>query len=186
MNFGKPKYQENAELCYMDTDSFIIHIKTDDVHGDIANDIEEIFDKSNYEVNKPLPTGNNKKVIGLMKDELGGKITVEFVALIPKTYSSLIDDDINSKRAKEVKKCVTAKLIKHILYVDCSFSSKSVLQSQQIFKNEAHNVYTKEINIIVLRSNDDKRLQTFDNITSYPYGTSIGKVCKTELLNKYR
>ena len=60
----KPKYQDNAKLCYMDTDSFIIYIKTQDLYEDIANDVEKRFD----EVNRPLPTGKNKKVIGLMKD----------------------------------------------------------------------------------------------------------------------
>ena len=70
----KPKYNDNAKLCYTDTDSFIIHIKTEDFYKDIANDVEKRFDTSNYEVNRPLPAGKNKRVIGLMKDELGRKI----------------------------------------------------------------------------------------------------------------
>ena len=76
----------------MDTDSFIMHIKTEDFYEDTTNDVEKRFDTSNYEVNRPLPMGKNKKVIGLMKDELGGKIMTEFVALRPKTYSYLTDD----------------------------------------------------------------------------------------------
>ena len=63
----------------MDTDSFIVNIKTADFYEDIANDVEKIFDTSNYDVNRPLPNGKNKIVIGLMKDELGGKIIIEFV-----------------------------------------------------------------------------------------------------------
>ena len=86
-NYIKPKYENNANLCYMDTDSFVIHIKNEDAYEDIANDVEKRFNTSNYEVNMPLSTGKNKKVIGLMKDELGGKIMTEFVALKPKTYS---------------------------------------------------------------------------------------------------
>ena len=70
----KPKYGDNVKLCYMDTDSFIMHIKKKDLYKDIANDIEKRFDTSNYEVSKPLPTGTNKKVIGLAKDELRRKI----------------------------------------------------------------------------------------------------------------
>ena len=83
----KPKYIDNVKLCYMDTDSFVMNIKTNDFYKDIADDVEKRFDTSNYEVNRPLPTGKNKKVIGLMKDELGGKIIEEFVTLRPKTYS---------------------------------------------------------------------------------------------------
>ena len=91
-DYMKPKYGDNVKLCYMDTDSFIMHIKTEDFYEDIANDVEKRFDTSNND-NRPLTTGKNKKVIGLMKDGLGGKIMTEFVALRPKTYSYLMDDD---------------------------------------------------------------------------------------------
>ena len=91
-DYIKPKYQDRAKLCHMDTDSFIINIKTKNFYGDVANDVEERFDTSNYDVSRPLLTGKNKKVIGLMKDELGGKIMTEFAALRPKTYSYLMDD----------------------------------------------------------------------------------------------
>ena len=91
-DYMKPKYGDNIKLCYMDTDSFIMNIKTEDFYKDIANDVKKRFDTSNYEVNRPLPTGKNKKVIGLMKDELGRRVITEFVALRPKTYSYLTDD----------------------------------------------------------------------------------------------
>ena len=71
-DYMKPKYANNVKLCYMDTDSFIMNIKTNDFYKDISNDVENRFDTSNYEANRPLPTGKNRKVIGLMKDELGG------------------------------------------------------------------------------------------------------------------
>ena len=80
-DYMKPKYDDNVKLCYMDTDSFIINIKTEDFYKDIAKDVEKRFDTSNYEVNRPLPIRKNKKVTGLMKDELGGRIIREFVAL---------------------------------------------------------------------------------------------------------
>ena len=73
-DYMKPKYDNNVKLCYINTDSFIMNIKTNDFYEDIANDVENRFDTSNYEVNRPLPMGRNKKVIGLMKDKLGGKI----------------------------------------------------------------------------------------------------------------
>ena len=81
----KPKYGDNVKLCYIDTGSFITNIKTEDFYKDIANDVEKRFDTSSFEVNRPLPTGKNKKVIGLMKDELEGTIITEFVTLRPKT-----------------------------------------------------------------------------------------------------
>ena len=102
-NYMKPKYNDNVKLCYMDTDSFVMNIKTKDFYKDISSDVDKRFDTSNYEVNRPLPTGKNKKVIGLMKDELGGKIITEFVTLRPKTYSYLTDDGKEDKKLKEQK-----------------------------------------------------------------------------------
>ena len=104
-DYIKPKYQLTAKLCYMDTDSFISHIKTEGVFEDIADDVKKRFDTSNYEVNSPLPTGKNKKVIGLMKDKLGGKTMTEFVALRPKTNSYLMDDSNSDNKAKGTKIC---------------------------------------------------------------------------------
>ena len=100
-DYMKPRYNDNIKLCYMDTDSFVMNIKTEDFYKDIANDVEKRFDTSNYEVNRPLPTGKNKKVIGLMKYELGGKIITEFVVLRPKTYSYLVTILKKIKRLKE-------------------------------------------------------------------------------------
>ena len=81
----KPKYQNNAKICYMDPDSFIIHIKTKDFSKDIAHDAEKWYDASNYSEDdkRLLPRGINNKVIGFFKDELGRKIIIEFVALRP-------------------------------------------------------------------------------------------------------
>ena len=100
-DYIKPKYGDNEKLCYMYTDSFIMHIKTEDFYKDIA-------DIANYddEVSRPLPAAKNKKVIGLMKDELGGKIMTEFAALRPKTYSYLMDDGGGDKKVKGTKNCV--------------------------------------------------------------------------------
>ena len=102
----KSKYQNNAKLCYMDTDSFIIHFKTEDVYKDIADDDKKQFDTSNYSEDdkKQLPNSMNKKVIGLFKDELEGRIVIIFVALRPRTYSYLMDDDSEHKKAKGTKK----------------------------------------------------------------------------------
>ena len=132
-DYMKPKYANNVKLCYMDMDSFIINIKTNDFYKDIFNDVENRFDTSNYEVNRPLPTGENKKIIGLMKDELGGKIITEFVTLRPKTYSILTDDGKGDKKVKGTKKCVIKKKIKFNDYKKCLFSDELILKSQQRF-----------------------------------------------------
>ena len=111
-DYMKPKHNGNVKLYYMDTDSFVMNIKTKDFYKDISSDVDKIFYTSNYEVNRPLPTGKNKKVIGLMKDELGGKIITEFVTLRPKTYSYLTDDGKEDKKTKGTKKCVIKRMIK--------------------------------------------------------------------------
>ena len=129
--YMKPKYADNVKLYYMDTDSFIMHIKTEDFCKDIAHDVEKRFDTSYYEVNRPLPTGNNKKVIGLMRDELGGKIMTEFAALRPKTYSYLMDDGGSDKKAKGTKKCVIKRRLKFNYYKDCLLNNEIVLKLQQ-------------------------------------------------------
>ena len=122
----KPKYGDNVKLCYIDTDSFIMHIKTEDFYKDIADHVEKRFDRSNYEVDRPLPTGKNKKVIGLMKDELGGKIMTEFVALRPKTYSYLTDNCEEDKKAKGAKKYVIKRRLKFNDYKDCLLKSNCI------------------------------------------------------------
>ena len=110
-DYIKPKYEDAAKLCYMDTDSFIIHIKTEDFYEDIANDVEKWFDTSNYDENdkRPLPIGKNKKVVCLFKDELGGRIMKELVGLRAKIYAYLLDDDTEYKKAKGKK---SVKIIK--------------------------------------------------------------------------
>ena len=99
-NEMKPKYEDRIRLCYMDTDSFIMHVKTEDFHKDIADDVEKKYDISNYTVERPLPMGKNKKVIGMIKDELGGRIMKEFIGLRPKCYSYLTEDGNVDKKAK--------------------------------------------------------------------------------------
>ena len=131
-----------------------------------------------------MPTGKNKKEIGLMKDELGERIMSEFVALRVKTYAYLIDDDNEVKEVKGTRKCVVNRELKFNDYKDYQPNNKAVLKSQQRFKIDRHDVYAEEVNKTALNSNDDKRLQTFDKITTYPFGTSAGKVCKAELLSK--
>ena len=169
-DYMKSKYNDNVRLCYMDTHSFIMNIKTNDFYKDISDDVHNKFDTSNYEVKRPLPIGKNKKVIGLMKDELGGEIITEFIALRPKTYSYLTDNYKIDKKAKGTKKCVIKKMIKFDDYKKCSLNDKVILKSQQRFISTKHDVYTENVNKIALSNDDDKRIISSDKITSYPYG----------------
>ena len=168
----------------MDTDSFIMHIKTEDFYKDIADDVEKNYDTSDYTCERPLPIGKYKKVIGSMKDELGGKLMEEFVGLRPKCYSYLMDDGKVYKKAKGTKKCAIERNLLFDNYSECLTEKKKILRSQQRFKSDRHDAYTEEINKIALSYNDDKRLIAYDGITTYPYGIRAGILCKQELLSK--
>ena len=97
---------EKLKLCYMDMDSLVYEIKTEDFYTDIADNVPARFNTSGYCPNRPLSVGLNKEVIVLMKDELGGKIMTEFVALRPKLYSYKKLDGSEDKKCKGIKKCV--------------------------------------------------------------------------------
>ena len=118
-DYMKPKNGDNLQLCYMDTDLLVYRIKTEDFYADIADDIPARFDTSGYCDNYPLPVGLNKKVTGLMKDELGGDIMTEFVALRPKLYSYRKLDGMEDKKCKRIKKCVIKKTLTFEDYKAC-------------------------------------------------------------------
>ena len=130
-DYMKPKYGDNVNLCYMETDSFMMNIKTEDLYKNIANDVEKRFYTSNYECDRPLPTGKNKKVIGLMKAELGGRVITEFVGLRARTYSYLTDDCKEDKKAKGTKKCVIKRMIKFDDYKNCLLNGEVILKSNK-------------------------------------------------------
>ena len=136
------------------------------------------------QIEPPLPIGKKKKVIGLFKDELGGKSIAEFCALRAKAYAYKLDDDTEHKKAKGTKKCIVKREIILENYKDSLFNDKVVIRSQQRFRSYNHKVYTEEVNKIAISSNDDKRIQTFDKVTTYPYGTNVFKVCENEMLLK--
>ena len=169
-DYIKNKYGEKANLCYTDTDSFIINVKTEDFYKDISENAIERFDTSNYIHVRPLPMGVNKKVLVLMKDELGGAIITEFVALRPKPYSYKTEDNVELKKAKGTEKCIINKMLNFSDYKNCLFNNRKVLRSQQRFKSENHYMYTENINKIALSCDNDKRIVAVDGISSYPYG----------------
>ena len=187
-DYVKPKYKDKVQLCYMDTDSFAINIFSENFFEDINNDVERWFDTSNYDENdkRPLPMDVNKNVIGMFKDELRGKIMKEFCAIRAKTYTCLRDDDSETKKAKGTERCVIKRRLMLENYKESLFINKTILKPRLRFKSDHHNMYTEEVNKIVLNSNDDKRLQTFDRVTTHPYGTNAFKVCESETLSRIR
>ena len=109
---------------------------------------------------------------------------IEFIKLRAKTYAYLMDDDSEHKEAKGTRKCLIKRRLMFENYIDRLLNNKIILQSQQRFKSDHHKVYPEQINKIALSSNDDNRLQIFDKITIYPYGTNAFKVCESEMLSK--
>ena len=163
-----PKHSDNIKLCYMDTDSFVYDIETEDFYKDTADDVEARFDTSGH-CDRPLPVGKNEKVIGLMKDELGGgQIMKEFISLRPKMYSYRVGS-LEPKKCKGIKKCVVKKTITFEDYKKCLFVGRNVHRSQLLFRSNKHEVKTLEVNKLALNSQDDKRISV-DGIASYTIG----------------
>ena len=183
-DYINPKYGDKAKLCYADTDSSIIYIKAEDFFEDISNDVKKWFDTSNCCKNdkRSLPIGMIKKVPGLFKDELGGKITTEFVVLRAKAYAYLDDGGSEHKKSKGTKRCVIKQKLIFQNYKDCLLNNKTIYRSQKRFQSYNHDVYTEEVNKIALSSNNDKRIQTFDKVETYPYRTNTFKVYENEML----
>ena len=152
----------------MDTDSLVYDIKTEDFYEDIANDVEARFDTSGYSKTDfiLLPIGLNKKVIGLMKDELGGKIMTEFVALRLKLFSYKVLDGSEGKKFKGIKKCVVKNTLTFEDYKTCLFSDSTEYRSQLIFRSAKHEVRTIEVNKVALNRDDDKRISRKDGIST--------------------
>ena len=141
-----PKYGDRLKLCHMDMDSLIYNIKTEDFYAGIADDVETRFDASGYpnDGSRPLPIGKNKKVIGLMKDELGGEIMKEFISLRPKMYSYRVGNS-EPKKCKGIKKCVVKRTISFDDYKRCLFGGQQCHRSQLLFRSCKHEVKTLEI-----------------------------------------
>ena len=108
----------------------------------------------------------------------------EFVALRAKAYAFKLDDDAEKKKAKGTKKCVVKRELIFKNYMDCLFKKEVIIKSQQRFRSDHHNVYTEEVSKIALSSNDDKRIQTYDKVTTFTYGTNVFKLCENEMLSK--
>ena len=190
-NYLIPKYKQNVKLMYMDTDSFVLEIETDDFYEDIKDDLKEWFDTSGYDKNMMLPdeyakiASVNKKRIGMMKDELGKGYMKEFVALSPKVYAieevRLDNSLIEHKKVEGTKKNVTKKSLCFDMYKQCLFENKTFNCIQYRIKSNPLSTDTLQINKIALNNYDNKRLRSFNEITTYPYGANAFMICYKEI-----
>ena len=159
-NYIKEKYTNKAELLFTDTDSLMYQIHTKDFYKDIKSDVRSKFDTSDYPESHPsgIPTGLNKKVIGMFKDEVAGKQITHFIGLRPKLYSFKIEEDKSVKKCKGIKKSVVSKGITFEHYFDCLFTGEKQMRSMKIIQSKYHDIYSKEVNKIALSCEDDKRI----------------------------
>ena len=172
-DYMKQQYNnDKLQLFYMDIDLLVCLIKTEDFYSDIADDVLTRFDTSGYCPNHPLPVGLNKKVIGLMKNELGGTIMTEFVALRPKLYSYIKLDGSEDKKCKGIKKCVIKKTLTFGDYKTCFLNqtNESVYRSQLMLRSSKHEVHTIEVNKVALNLDDDKQISKKDGISTLARG----------------
>ena len=155
----KPKYGDKAKLLFTDTDSLMYEIKTEDFYKDISGDVKDRFDTSDYPPNHPsgIPTGCNKKVLGMFKDEVAGRSIEEFVGLRAKLYSYKMFEGEESKKCKGIKKSVVKKSITHEDYKNCLFTGKEQLRKMNVIRSYKHEVYTEVVNKISLCPDDDRR-----------------------------
>ena len=171
-NYIKSKYVDKAKLLFTDTDSLMYEIETEDFYKDISGDVKDRFDTSDYPENHPsgIPTGENKKVLGMMKDEVAGKIIKEFVGLRSKLYSFVMDDGGETKKCKGIKKQVVESSIRHEHYKTCLTTGKELLRKQNILRSYDHEVYTEEVNKVALSALDDKRHILSDGMDTLALG----------------
>ena len=135
-----------------------------------ADNVPDRFDTFGYCPNRPLPVGLNRKVIGLMKDELGGAIMTEFVALRPKLYSYKKLDGSEDKKCKGIKKCIVKKTLTFEDYKTCLFNNSTEYRSQLMFRSAKHDVHTIEINKVAFNRDVDKRISRKDGISTFARG----------------
>ena len=171
-NYIKKKYGNKAKLLLTDTDSLMYEIQTEDFYKDINGDVKDRFDTSGYPSDHPsgIPSGFNKKVLGMFKDEVNGDIIDEFVGLRAKLYLYKMFEGEESKKCKGVKKSVVKKSITHEDYKKCLLTGKEQLRKQNIIRSYKHEVYTEEVNKIALSASDDKRYILEDGISTLALG----------------
>ena len=165
----KNVYGDRARMLSTDTDSLIVHIKTDDIYADMAQHADQ-YDMSNHPADHFLQSNKNKKVLGKMKDECAGTPIAEFVGLKPKMYSILKADGGQERRSKGVKKCVVKKYILHEQYKAALFDPKMLRHGMNVLRSKKHHIYGQHVTKITLSPLDTKRWISADGINTLAYG----------------
>ena len=168
-NCLKARYGPKCELIYTDTDSLLLEIETDHVYRDMAEELS-LYDTSNYPKDHLLYSGLNKKVLGKMKDECAGRMINEAVAIRPKMYLILEENQKNIKKAKGLKKNVVEREIRHEQYKEALFKKKQFWHGRNILGSEGHEIYGTRVNKVSLSSFDAKRLMADDGVYTLAYG----------------
>ncbi len=169
-DYVKPKWGDRATLLFTDTDSLCYEIKTDDFYEDISEDVNKWYDTSNYDEDHPLFSKNNKKVVGMMKNECGGKQIIKFVGLRSKLYSYEMADGTQVKKCKGIRKYIIKNEITIEDFEECLFSGKPQFRTMSTIQSRQHDVGTERINKTALSADDDKRIVTEDKITTMAKG----------------
>ena len=165
----KPKYKNNIRMLYTDTDSFVLHIKTEDVYDDF-NDIKDYMDFSGYDPKHKCYDKTNKKKLGCFKDEADGKIITNFIALKPKSYCFKIHNE--SKEEKKSKGIVKHKVKSELSYHSYDDTLKNNSCDTVTFnsiRSKAHQIYSITQTKQSLSAYENKRYY-IDSINSLPYG----------------
>ena len=197
-NYIRSKYNEKAKLLFTDTDSLAYEIHTDDFYRDISSDVQAKFDTSNFSENHPsgILTGANKKVVGMFKDEAGGKIIKEFVGLRAKLYSYKMFESekekkerkkkeekkrkegvdfiegssLEKKKCKGMKESVVKRTITFDDYKKCLFDGEKQYRQMNVFRSRKHEIFTEEVNKVALSADDDKRIILPNKVNTLAYG----------------
>ena len=171
-NYIKNKFHNKATLLFTDTDSLAYEIETEDFYKDISGDVRGFFDTSNFPKghSSGIEVGCNKKVVGMFKDEAGGKIIGEFVGLRAKLYAYKMHEGKEEKRCKGVKKAVVKRSINFEDYKTCLFTGNPQTRTMNVIRSHGHELFTEEVNKIALSANDDKRVILEDGIHTLAHG----------------
>ena len=166
-NTLKARYGENVRLLYTDTDSVVIHVQTEDIYADMAQNLNDYDTSNNYSPGHPLFSDQNKKVIGKFKDELGGKVMTEFIGIRPKMYSFIGEE--SGKKAKGVKKSVLQNSITHEDYKKCLLNREVFSRDMPGLRSYHHVIKGETVHKVALSPLDTKRY-ILDGITTLAFG----------------